>query len=194
MTPPGGWGEYLAAQLGIEWYRVPVVILSAAIIYLAFLVLVRFFGPRVLTVTTVTDAVVVIMLGAVAGRVIIGHPPTVLAGIIGLATLVAMESLFRAFNHTGVIGQLFSSRPVLVFVHGRPIDSACKKTHTSIPDLNAAMRKAGVAHYSDVQCIILEPRGSYSVIREGVELSPDLFSAVEGAREHLFGEAPAKGI
>jgi len=188
MQPPGGWGEYLLAELGIEWYRIPIVIASAVIIYLVFLALVRIFGARVLTVTSGFDALVFIMLGAVAGRVILGHPPTVAAGVIGLVTLMTMEAIFGAIERTWASRRLISSRPMLVFAHGRPIEKACRRTHTSPSDLHAAMRRAGIAHPAEAQCIILEPHGDYSVIRAGAPLDPEMLASVVGAQEHLFGE------
>lgn len=47
--PPGGWGQALADSPGIEAWRIPVVIISAVGVYLAFLVLVRLLGARLLT-------------------------------------------------------------------------------------------------------------------------------------------------
>ncbi|QBE48432.1 DUF421 domain-containing protein [Leucobacter triazinivorans] len=186
MQPPGGWTDTLIAALGIEWHRIPVVIASAVIIYLVFLLLVRIFGARILTVTSGFDALVFIMLGAVAGRVILGHPPTVAAGVIGLVTLMVMEAIFGAVERTWATRRLVSARPVLVFAHGRAIETACRRTHTSEADLHTAMRRAGVAAPAEVQCIILEPHGDYSLIRAGAPLDPALFAHVVGAEEHLF--------
>lgn len=104
--------------------------------------LVRIFGARVLTVTSGFDALVFIMLGAVAGRVILGHP----------------------------------------------IEKACRRTHTSPSDLRAAMRRAGIGHPAEAQCIILDPHGDYSVIRADSPLDPKLLASVVGDQEHLFGE------
>ncbi|WHF21465.1 hypothetical protein QJS66_14720 [Kocuria rhizophila] len=50
------------------------VALSAAGIYVVFLVFVRLPGQRVLSAMSTFDVVVTVMLGAVAGRVILGHP------------------------------------------------------------------------------------------------------------------------
>lgn len=188
MQPPEGWEAYLVGTIGIEWYRVPVVIASAVIIYLVFMILVRIFGARVLTVTSGFDALVFIMLGAVAGRVILGHPPTVAAGAIGLATLMAMEAIFGTIERTWESKRLVSGRPVLVFAHGRPLEAACRKTHTSRTDLHAALRRAGISHPDQAQCIIHEPHGGYSVIRAGAPLDPELFTFVVGAKEHLFSD------
>ena len=78
-------------QLAIEPWRIPVVMISAIGAYLGFLLLVRAFGVRVLAKMSSFDTVVIVMYGAVAGRVIIGHPPTLAAGIIGLLTLMGIE-------------------------------------------------------------------------------------------------------
>lgn len=48
-VPPGGWAATLVEYLGIEPWRIPIVMLSAAGIYLSFLVFVRIFGVRVLS-------------------------------------------------------------------------------------------------------------------------------------------------
>lgn len=182
MNPPGGWGAYTATELGLEPYAILITVLSAVIVYFVFVVVIRVFGAQVLTVTTGTDAVVVIMLGAVAGRAILGTTPTVASGIAALLTLVLMEFLFRSVLRRRGVRHFLKTKPVLVFVDGEPIADACERTRTSADDLNAAMRSAGVANPSEVQCIILEPRGSFSVIRTGTELQPNLFADVEGSQ------------
>src|SRR5690625_2298222 len=91
--------EQLIETLGIELWRIPIVIISAITIYLVFLLLVRIFGARVLSGLTGFDIVVGVMLGSVAGRVIIGHPPTVTAGIISLVTLLCCEAIFGVFRN-----------------------------------------------------------------------------------------------
>ena len=81
------FGREAMYQLGIEPHRIPVVMIATLGIYLAFMLLVKLFGSRVLTSITASDAVIIIMFGAVSGRVIVGNPPTLAAGIIGLIPL-----------------------------------------------------------------------------------------------------------
>lgn len=190
---------YLWQEIGIEWYRVPVIVLSAMIIYVVFIVLVRAFGPRIITVTNGFDALVLLMLGSVCGRAILGEHPTVFAGIIALATLLTMEAVFGAVERTWAArhavaqdvreARSISAKPVLVFAHGKPVAEGCAKTKTSDVELAGVMRRAGVSHPSQVQCIVLEPQGTYSLVRVGQQLDPALFVGVQGAKEHLFTAA-----
>lgn len=184
MTPPDGWTQALLEHLGIELWRIPVVVLSAVGIYVVFLVLVRIFGVRVLSGWSGFDVVVVIMLGSVAGRVIIGHPPTLAAGAIGLSTLLALEAAFGAFQQaTGVRG--LSSRPRVIMAHGRFDDAAMRRTHLTAAEVHGALRRAGLSDRAEAQCVILEASGGLSVIREGRPIDPEMLTGVIGAEQVL---------
>lgn len=167
--------------LGIEAWRIPIVIASAVGIYVIFLILVRLFGVRILGSLSSFDAVVIIMFGAVAGRVIIGHPPTVAAGAIGLFTLMIMEAVFGAAQHLRGVRRTLAAPPVVIFAHGTPLLDAMRREHISEDNVHSAIRAAGIATRADVQAVILEPTGSLSVIRTGQNIEPALLDGVEGA-------------
>ena len=180
MTPPDDWGSFLTQHLGLDLYEMLVVATSAVAMYLVLVLVLRVFGARMMTVSSVSTAVVAIVLGAVAGRAILGTEPTLLAGITALVTLGAMESLFHAVERSQLARDIIGGRPVIVFCNGEPVARACKETGTSEADLRSVMRKAGVADPAEVQCIVLEPQGGYSVVRAGDKLNPDLYRDVEG--------------
>lgn len=186
------WTQALVGAIGIEWWRIPIVVLSAIVIYLVFYLLIHIFGPRILTGSTSFDAAVIIMLGAVAGRVVIGHPPTLAAGVIGLVTLVLMEVCFGALNSalsksTKYPALGLNKRPVVVFAHGKKIDHYARRARVTDQDLAFAFRRSGVAGPTQVQCAIMEPNGSISVIREGETIDPSLLKGVVG-QEFLLPE------
>lgn len=179
-TPPEGWAHALTEALGIELWRIPIVILSAMGIYLAFLVFVRFFGPRILGKLASFDAVVIIMFGAVAGRVIIGHPPTLTAGAIGLFTLMCMEAAFGSVQHLRMLRHTLTGYPIVLVAHGELIPHAMHKAHITRVEIITAARRAGLARLSQAKCVILEPTGDLSVIREGTPMEPELLEGVIG--------------
>lgn len=180
-APPGGWGDALARTLGIAAWRIPVVVICAVGVYLAFLVLVRLFGSRILTAWSTFDAVVIVMFGAVAGRVIIGHPPTLAAGLIGLASLMVMEALFGAVRRVRSARRMLTASPVVIMAHGVRLEDAMRRQHVTAADLASALRRAGVTQLHQVQCVIVEPTGALSVLREGQVIDPVLLDGVVGA-------------
>lgn len=181
MTPPDGWQAALLETIGIELWRIPIVIASAVLIYAVFVVLLRIFGARVLSGITSFDAVVVIMIGAVAGRVIIGHPPTVAAGVIGLLTLMCLEALFGALRRSLPMHRVLNNPPTLVVANGALLTRVMRRVHVTSDDVQIALRQAGLGRLQDAQCVILEPSGTLSVIPVGTSVDWSMMQGVDGA-------------
>ena len=181
LTPPQGWQAALLETLGIELWRIPVVIASALLIYAVFVILLRIFGARVLSGITSFDAVVAIMVGAVAGRVIIGHPPTVSAGAIGLITLMCLEALFGALRSSLPMHRALNNQPILIVAHGAMLTRVMRRVHVTADDVQIAVRRAGLGRLQDAQCVILEPSGSLSVIPVGTPVDRTMMQGVDEA-------------
>ncbi|MGO2097613.1 MAG: DUF421 domain-containing protein [Candidatus Microbacterium stercoravium] len=169
------------AHLGATPLQLVGVVAAACGIYLAFLVLVRIFGPRSLHGMSTFDAILVIMFGAVAGRVILGYTPTLAAGVVGLATLFLLEAIFGQLRATVRGMRVLNARPVLVFIEGAPIPAAMKRTHVTEAELNSALRRSGVRSGTEVACVVFEPNGHLSIIRYGEQIDLALFEDVIGS-------------
>lgn len=175
--------EHAQDQIYIVPYRIPIVIFSAVAIYFVFLLLMKIFGSRVLASMSATDAVVIIMFGAVAGRVILGHPPTLATGIIGLATLMAMQALFGILRAKTGIGRILDREPILLMFDGVVVRNGLQKSHFTYDDVRTSLRNAGIGAFGEVQAMILEPSGEVSIVRAGVKLDPKMLEDVRGAEE-----------
>jgi uncharacterized membrane protein YcaP (DUF421 family) len=185
--------EDLAGRLGIEAPHALAVVLSAVGIYLAFLVLVRIFGQRVLSGMSTFDVVVTVMVGAVAGRVVLGHPPTLAAGVLGLATLFALEAGFGRIR-SGVRGAAVMNAPAVLLMAGDVVlERNLHRAHVVEAELYGALRKAGVRSLREIACVVFEPSGTISVLRRGEPVDPRLLRGVRDAhlvpRELLRREA-----
>lgn len=174
----------LLAHLGATPIELLGVVLAAVGIYVAFLLMVRIFGPRSLHGMSTFDAILVIMFGAVAARVILGFTPTLLSGVVGLTTLFILEAVFGAVRATATGSRLLNAKPVLVVADGMPVTSAMKRMHLTEPELNSALRRAGVRARSEVACAIFEPTGHLSILRYGEPIDPLLLDDVIG-KEHV---------
>ncbi|PFG28186.1 DUF421 domain-containing protein [Corynebacterium renale] len=179
ITPEQGWQAALTAQLGIELWRIPVVIASAVGIYIVFLGLVRVFGVRVLRSWTTVDAITCLMFGAVAGRVIIGHPPSLAAGVIGLTTLMVMEVIFGAITGSRR-GRTLVQQPVVIVKDGLIREEELHHAHMHRSQVLRDVRRAGLSSLDQVQWMILEADGQVSTYRVGIDVDPALLEGVRG--------------
>ena len=174
-----GW-ERLWAELGITLPHAVGVVLSAAGIYVVFLVFVRLLGQRVLSAMSTFDVVVTVMLGAVAGRVILGHPPTLASGVLGLATLFLLEAVFGQLGTRPRLQRLFNAPTRLLMVGDQVQEAELRRSHITRSELHGALRRAGVRSYGEVACVLHESGGGISVLRRGVPVDRHLLSDVVG--------------
>lgn len=173
--------EDLTGRLGIDPPHALAVVVSAVGIYLAFLVFVRIFGQRVLSGMSTFDVVVTVMLGAVAGRVVIGHPPTLAAGVLGLGTLFALEAGFGRVR-SGVRGAaVMNAQAVLLMAGDRILEDNVRRAHVVEAELFGALRKAGVRNLEEIACVVFESSGRISVLRRGTLVDPRLLKGVKDA-------------
>lgn len=168
------------AELSATPAELVAAVAAAVGIYLTFLVLVRIFGPRSLHGMSTFDAILVIMFGAVAGRVILGFTPTLLCGMVALTTLFLLEAAIGQVRSTVSGTAVLNARPVLVVAAGTLLPAALRHTHLTQPELHSALRVSGIHSLDEVACAIFEPNGHLSVIRFGSLIDPALIGDVVG--------------
>lgn len=185
MTPPQGWSAALIEHLGIELWRIPVVVIAAIAVYVSLVLLLRVFGARLLSGLSTFDTVVAIMIGSMGARVIFGHPPTLSAGLIGILTLVLLEVVFGAVVSTVRGRRVIAGAPRVIVAHGRVLTDQMRRAHVATADLHAALRRAGLGGVEQAACVILEASGHLSVIRAGMPIDAELLDGVVGAERVL---------
>ncbi|MEP6464523.1 MAG: YetF domain-containing protein [Frankiaceae bacterium] len=167
-------------RLGVTWDQALSVVLSTIGIYLTFLLLLRLVGQRALANMSSFDFAAAIALGAVMGRVVLGYTPTLLAGVIGLGTLFALQGAVGLLRRNPRADALLSNRALLLMADGQLLQDNLRKAHIIENELRAKLRAAGIRRYDDVACVILERTGSISVLHRGETISPTLLADVRG--------------
>lgn len=168
------------ASLGVSWSEAGQVVVSAVGIYLAFLVLLRIVGQRALASMSSFDFAAAVAVGAVMGRSLLGYTPTLLAGVIGLTTLFALQTAFGLLRRTPRLQALMSNPPVVLLRDGRVLHGNLRAAHLIEDELREKLRLNGIRSYDDVACAVLERTGALSVLRVGEPISPELLADVKG--------------
>ncbi|MCC9205249.1 DUF421 domain-containing protein [Arthrobacter sp. zg-Y769] len=164
-------------NLGITPSEALWVVLSAIGIYAAFFLLVRGFGQRALASWSTFDRAIVIALGSVLGRVVLGYTPTLAAGIIALATMFAMLGL-EGYLRRSKSGAYLTSSPILLMAGSEVLDEGLRKARILEDELYFKLRQSGIRNLSEVAAAILEPTGDVSVLRRGQRIDPVLLRRV----------------
>jgi uncharacterized membrane protein YcaP (DUF421 family) len=141
--------------------------LRAIVVFFIALALIRFTGMRVFGIETAFDSVVIIMLGAVLARAIIGASPFLptLAGAVGLVTIHKIIAYISVKNQT--VSHLVKGIPYSLYKEGKLNDKNLRKCLLSFGDIMEEVRlKINQNSLDNVDEIFMERTGKISVIEK----------------------------
>lgn len=171
------WQDYL----GITWSGALGVVISAIVLYLFFSLLVHVAGPRLMANPTVGSFVVLAVIGGVAARATLGEAPTMLAALIVLNTLMILDWLVGTMRRTlRPFPRRARRRSTVVMVGGQTVARALHRRRLSERDLLNRLRISGVLDLRQAELVILEDRGSLTVVRQGSAIDAALVEDVDG--------------
>lgn len=179
----GFWAE-LWQEVGITFPHAVGVVFSSAVLYLTFTVVLRVWGQRLFANRSGSGLAVVLVLGAIIGRSMLGPNATLLGGLLCLATLLTLESLFGAGRRAGLFGH---RRAVVVYVDGEFDRRALHRFHLDERVVWGRLRQAGVTNLDHVRALVLETDGNLSVLRAGEVVDWRLLTNVRGADRIVDG-------
>jgi uncharacterized membrane protein YcaP (DUF421 family) len=138
-------------------------ILRPVIVYIFLIVGLRLSGKRELAQLNPFDLIVLLTLSNTVQNAIIGDDNTVIGGIIGATSLLAINYLVVRFLYDHrKIDQLVEGSPDVLIEDGKVYEHRLKKELITKEELAAAARKQGFDSLSDVRQCVLEPGGTLS--------------------------------
>jgi len=171
----------VADRLLISAPEALTVMLSTTGIYLSFVVLLRVVGQRLVSGLGAFDLAAAMAMGALVGRVILGHTPVLAAGVVGLVTLAALQTLVGRFRDTPLGSRLITPAPVLLMADGELLTDNLRRTGIVEAEINGQLRRHGIRGHAEVAAVVLEPAGTVSVLRRGEPLDRAMLEGVRGA-------------
>jgi uncharacterized membrane protein YcaP (DUF421 family) len=140
-------------------------ILRPVIVYLFLVIGLRLAGKRELAQLNPFDLVVLLTLSNTVQNAIIGEDNSVTGGLIGAATLLAVNYLVvrLLYGHDKLERMIEGDADVLI-ENGRVRMDRLKKELMTLAELEMAAHKQGFASLEEVERAILEPGGTISFI------------------------------
>jgi len=141
-------------------------IIRSLIIYFVLWGLLRLSGRRTLGKMTSFDLVLLLVIGGVTHRALLGQDYSVVNALLVIVTLiltdVALSLLQREFPP---LSKLFNGEPMIVVEEGRPLLGRLKRARlTAEQVLEAGRRIHGLERMDQIKYAILEASGEISII------------------------------
>ena len=140
--------------------------LRAIVIFFIALGLIRFTGMRAFGIKTAFDTCIIIMLGAVLSRAVVGASPFVPTIIASLA-FVSIHKIIAAISVTNpFISHLVKGKPLSLYKDQIFNDKNLKKCSLSYGDVMEAIRiEMHQSNVEDIEEIFMERTGKLSFVR-----------------------------
>lgn len=153
------WGELFG-------WSTPVleVVMRGTAVYLGVVVLMRVVGQRESGSPSVTDLLVVVLIGGAAGATIVGEGFSITETLAVIAVVLVWSVTLDALGYRHPrLGRLLKSRPQPLIEDGKVNRRKAHREFLSDDELTSQLRLHGVDDVGQVKRAYLEPNGMLSV-------------------------------
>ena len=135
--------------------------------FIVLLTLTRLLGKKQLSQLTVFTYITGIVLGEMAGEIILSKDISIVNGVFVMTLWCAMVITVEYVSmKSAPVRALLDDEPEIVIKKGRIVEQALKKQRLNLDDLSMQLRLNQVFSIMDVEYAILEPNGALTVMKK----------------------------
>ena len=162
--------------------------------YVGLVVVLRVSGKRTLSKWNAFDFVVTVAFGSTLATLFLSRDTSLATGLLALALLVALQAAITFASSRWARFQRFvKARPTLLLYRGRMLDEALRRERVTREEIHAAVRANGYAAIEDVEAVVLETDGGFSVMGSIGGRTDTALDGVEGYDEAARRHGSAEG-
>lgn len=150
-----------------DWFGLLRVLIIGVFAYGALIFLLLASGKRTLSKWNSFDFVVTIALGSTLATVIMSKDVSFAEGVVALVLLIGLQFLITWLSvRYNWVENLVKAKPTLLFDKGDFLRGAMKRQRVAEGEVLMAIRAEGIASIEEVEAVVLETDGSFSVIKK----------------------------
>lgn len=163
-----------------SWAGLVRTLVVGVIAYFGLILLVRISGKRTLSKMNAFDLVVTVALGSTLATLILSKDIALAEGLLAIALLILLQFIITWLSvRSQTVSRLVKAEPRLLYYQGEFLWNAMKKERVNQGEVLQAMRSQGMNH-EDVEAVVLETDGSFSVVNKVTTDTPNVLSNVKG--------------
>lgn len=148
-----------------DWTGLLRVVVVGILAYAALVVLLRVTGKRTLSKMNAFDFVVTVALGSTLATVLLSRDVALAEGVLAFALLILLQLVVAwASARWPGFRRLVKAEPRLLLHKGQMLRGAMLAERVAPEEVLAAVRASGHAGLEQVEAVVLETDGSFSVV------------------------------
>ncbi len=150
-----------------DWFGLFRILIIGVLAYGVLIFLLLASGKRTLSKWNAFDFVVTIALGSTLATVIMSKDVSFAEGVFALGLLIGLQFVITWLSvRFNWIENLVKAEPTLLFDKGDFLTNAMKRQRVAEGEVRMAIRAKGIAAVEEVEAVVLETDGSFSVIKK----------------------------
>jgi uncharacterized membrane protein YcaP (DUF421 family) len=148
-----------------DWMGLVRVVVVGTLAYAAVVLLLRTTGKRTLSKMNAFDLIVTVALGSTLATVLLSETVALAEGVTAFVLLVSLQFVVawlsaRWPSFRGIV----KAEPRLLLHRGRMLNRALRDERVAHEEVLAAARSSGFARLDEVEAVVLETDGTFSVV------------------------------
>ena len=140
-------------------------ILRPVIVYIFLVLALRLAGKRELAQLNPFDLVVLMSLSNTVQNAIIGEDNSVVGGLIGAISLIAINALVVRFLYSHPkLDEIVEGKPSVLIEKGVMIAANMKREMITKPELEIVANRQGLCSLDEVESAVIEPGGAIAMV------------------------------
>jgi uncharacterized membrane protein YcaP (DUF421 family) len=149
------------------WAPLLRILFVGTFAYVFLLVTLRFSGPRTLGRTNIFDFIISVGVGSAFGRILTAKDVALAEACTAFALLAFLQYVVSFLRVRSTrFAELVNAGPSLLYFDGQYIAKAMRLARLTESDIQEAVRAKGLGSMSDVEAVVLEAGGEFSVIQK----------------------------
>ena len=141
------------------------ILFVGIVAYAALVTFLRVSGKRTLSKMNAFDLVVTVALGSTLATILLSKDVPLAEGLLALALLIGLQWVVAWGSvRSSWFSNLVKSEPQVLYHRGSMMEVALKRERVTPEEIAAAARSSGHGELDEVDTVLLETDGSFSVI------------------------------
>jgi len=158
--------DHFASQAFFDgWEGIIKILISAPVIYLSIILIVRVSGKRSTSQMNNFDWIVTVAIGSISASGVIFDSVSIVECLLAIGLLLLFQGLLtKTIMHSKTVHKMVKARPTLLVHNGDYLEDALIGERVTKEEVLAALRENGLHTVEDAKWVILENDASLSVI------------------------------
>lgn len=150
------------------WDPIFRILVVGSLSYIILLFLLRLSGKRTLAQMSGFDFVITVAIGSSFGRLITASEVSLAESTTAFLLLLTLQVVFGYLDSRfGWFSRIVKSQPTLLFYKGSFLEESIRHCRVNKDEILGVVRQQGIESLDEVEAIVLETSGGWSVVKKG---------------------------